>query len=106
MRLQHLGSKNSIFTQEKMPLAQRKGIVAKAKAQEENRRREAFVNGIVLEKAKAQKRNNASRERAIGAPAVGRFRGGTLKLTRKDVAEIEGPRKKVMGGKGGKRKRR
>lgn len=105
MRLQDLGSKSSIFKQEKMPLAQRKGIIARTKAQDEARKREAFENGIILEKSKAQKRNNALRERAIGAPSVGRFHGGTLKLTKKDVAEIEGPRKRSMGGKNGKRKR-
>ena len=89
-----------------MPLAQRKGILAKTKLQEENRRQEAFENGIILEKAKAKKRSNGLRKRGIGAPAVGRFQGGTLKLSRKDVAEIEGPRKIPMGGKGGKRRKR
>lgn len=106
MRLQDMGSKSSIFKQDKMPLAQRKGIVTKARMQEDNKRKEAFENGIILEKAKAKKRKNGMRERGVGAPAVGRFQGGTLKLSSKDIAEIEGPRKGLKGGKSGKRKRR
>ena len=104
-----MGSKSSIFKQEKMPLAQRKGIHAKAAGREESRRKEAFENGIVLEKKSKGKRgsdnrgSDGRRERGIGAPSVGRFEGGTLKLSRKDIAEIEGPRKKSVGDKRGKR---
>ena len=102
LRLQDLGSKSSIYTQQKMPLAQRKGIIAKATRKDESRRRDAKENGIILEKAvKGKKKPEARRQRGIGAPSVGKFHGGMLKLSRKDVAEIVGP-KKTLRGKGGK----
>ncbi|KAL9098671.1 MAG: hypothetical protein Q9163_005716, partial [Psora crenata] len=91
LRLRDMGSKSSIFTQQKMPLAQRKGIAAKTAEREATRRREAQENGIVLEKALPSKRQpDVKRQRGIGAPAVGTFRGGTLRLSKKDVAEIQG----------------
>ena len=96
LRLRDLGSKSSIYTQQKMPLAQRKGIIAKAAQKDESRRREAKENGIILEKAvKGKKKTEARRHRGIGAPSVGKFQGGMLKLSRKDVAEIVGPKKKA-----------
>src|SRR5689334_16262578 len=49
LRLQALGSKKSILKQEKMPVSHRRGIIAKEKTREENRRKEARENGIVLE---------------------------------------------------------
>ena len=101
-----MGSKASIFRQERMPLALRKGIAAKAKERAESRRKEAFENGIVLERVKNKRRSVNLRERSVGAPAVGRFQGGTLKLSRKDVAKIEGPRKKELSGKGDHKGRR
>ena len=94
LRLQGLGSKSSIMSQQKMPLTHRKGIVAKATKRDEIRRTEAKENGIVLEKAvKIKKVGDARRQRGIGAPSVGKFQGGMLKLSKKDVADIEGPRK-------------
>ena len=94
LRLQDMGSKTSIFAQQKMPLTQRKGINAKATQREELRRREARENGIILEKAVKSKKNDTSmRQRGIGAPSVGKFQGGMLKLNKRDVAEIEGPKK-------------
>lgn len=93
LRLQDLGSKSSIYKQESMPLAQRKGIVAKAVGRDKSRRREAKENGIILEKAgKGKKRVDVKRQRGIGTPSVGKFQGGMLKLSQKDVAEIEGPK--------------
>ena len=98
LRLQDMGSKSSIFTQQKMPLAQRKGIKAKAAEKEDRRRRAAKENGIVLEKAvKGTKREGIRRERGVGAPSVGRFQRGMLKLSKKDVAEIEGSKKTSRG---------
>ncbi|KAG8532178.1 uncharacterized protein KY384_003818 [Bacidia gigantensis] len=80
LRLQDMGSKTSVFAQQKMPYAQRKGISAKASEREGNRRREARDNGIVLEKERrVVKRADIRRERGIGAPSVGRFQGGTYK---------------------------
>ena len=77
-----------------MPLAQRKGIIAKATKREHLRRREAQENGIILEKAtQSKKKDDSMRQRGIGAPSVGKFRGGMLKLSKKDVADIEGPKK-------------
>ncbi|KAA6412284.1 MAG: hypothetical protein FRX48_04436 [Lasallia pustulata] len=104
LRLQDLGSKSSILMQEKMPLSHRKGIVAKAREREENRRREAKENGIILEKAvKGTAKKTPIRQRGIGGPSVGKFQGGMLKLSKKDVADIVGPRKKLKVKKGGRR---
>ena len=98
LRLQDMGSKSSIFSQEKMPLAQRKGINAKSVEREQLRRREAKENGIILEKgSKSRSKDTSNRQRGIGAPSVGRFQGGILKLSKKDVAEIEGPNKSSRG---------
>lgn len=94
MRLQDLGSKTSLYAQQKMPMSHRKGITAKAAEHEETRRREAQENGIILEKAdKVKKGSEARRQRSIGAPTVGKFQGGMLKLSKKDVADIQGPKK-------------
>ena len=94
LRLQDMGAKTSVFVQHKMPLAQRRGIAAKAAKKEDSRRREAQENGIILEKtAKSQKKDERMRQRGIGAPSVGKFQGGMLKLSKRDVAEIEGPKK-------------
>ncbi|KAL2038463.1 hypothetical protein N7G274_008802 [Stereocaulon virgatum] len=98
LRLQDMGSKSSIFTQQKMPLAQRKGIMAKVAEREGTRRRTAKENGIILEKAvRGKKKDEGKRQRGIGAPSVGKFHGGMLKLSKKDVAEIEGPKKASRG---------
>ena len=94
LRLQDMGSKTSIFAQKSMPFAQRKGITAKITEKEELRRREAQENGIILEKVgKRNRKDSILRQRGIGAPSVGKFQGGMLKLNKKDIAEIEGPRK-------------
>lgn len=106
LRLQSLGAKKSIFEQNKMPKSHREGIQAKAIKTDTNRRREAKENGIILEKPvfKQRKINAKRRERGVGAPAVGKFSGGTLKLSKHDLASIQGPSRK--GGKGGKGSRR
>ena len=81
-----------------MPLAQRKGIIAKAAERDQSRRKEAKENGIILEKrAKGKKRPEARRQRGVGAPSVGRFQGGMLKLSRKDVDDIVGPQRASKG---------
>ncbi|KAF2404736.1 hypothetical protein EJ06DRAFT_504173 [Trichodelitschia bisporula] len=104
LRLQALGAKGSLFKQEKMPMAHRKGIVRKGAERETKRRKEAKEAGIVLEVAqKAKGKSVGRRERAVDAPAVGRFRGGTLVLNSRDVASIEGPKFKSKGK--GKRRR-
>ncbi|KAH8603161.1 hypothetical protein B0O99DRAFT_680118 [Bisporella sp. PMI_857] len=120
LRLQALGAKGSLWRQEKMPMAHRKGIVAKAEEKDVKRRKEARENGIILEKAtgvkslhsKPTKIVKKGRERGVDAPGIGRFSGGTLKLSRKDIFDIEGPRKGLggksrrSGSKGGSRGKR
>lgn len=77
-----------------MPLSQRRGIARKVAEKEERRRRDAKENGIILDKAiKRKSGGDARRQRGIGAPSVGRFKGGMLKLSKQDVLEIQGPRK-------------
>ncbi|KAL8777425.1 MAG: hypothetical protein Q9203_006279 [Teloschistes exilis] len=94
IRQQALGSKESVFSQQKMPLAQRKGIVAKAIERDASRRRDAKENGIILEKTVKSKVREPQRQRSIGAPSVGKFSHGMLTLSKKDVASIVGPRKR------------
>ncbi|KEF61428.1 uncharacterized protein A1O9_02994 [Exophiala aquamarina CBS 119918] len=108
MRMQSLGSKDSLFTQERMPLSHRRGIAAKAASRQALRRREAKENGIILERAGGSststgksKSNGIRRERAVDVPAVGRFRGGTLKLSKHDVLDIQGS---GQSGKKGRKK--
>ena len=113
LRLQALGAKTSVFTQAKMPLSHRKGMMKKSAEKEETRRKEARENGIILERIKGgskggkERRPMDRRERGVGAPAVGRFEGGTLKISKRDVYEIEGPKKREgksgRGGRGGGR---
>lgn len=75
-------------------MSHRKGMITKAGKKEEKRRHEAKENGIILEKAKmaTKKTSTGKRDRGIGAPGVGKFSGGTLTLSKKDIYEIEGPR--------------
>ncbi|KAG9232243.1 hypothetical protein BJ875DRAFT_90364 [Amylocarpus encephaloides] len=108
LRLQALGAKSSIFKQEKMPMSERKGIIAKQTQREKARRDEARQNGIILEKVKMKsKMESGKRDRGVGAPGVGKFSGGTLRLSKKDIADIEGPRRgsNGRGGRGGGRGR-
>ena len=96
LRLQDLGSKTSIYAQQKMPMAHRKGIAAQAAEKDRVRRREAEENGVTLEKAaKPKKGGTGRRERALGLPSVGKFHGGMLRLSKKDVADIQGPKTPV-----------
>ncbi len=81
-----------------MPWTQRKGIVAKSAEKDDTRRRQAQENGVILEKAvKGKSKDSSKRQRGIGAPNVGKFQGGMLKLSKKDVADIEGPKKNLRG---------
>jgi hypothetical protein len=104
LRLQSLGAKTSISRQEKMPMSHRKGIISKQTEREEKRRREARENGIILETVKGGIKGQKAvrRDRGIGGPVVGKFSGGTLRLSKKDIFDIEGPRKKFTskGGRG------
>ncbi|KAI1212256.1 uncharacterized protein F4807DRAFT_364665 [Annulohypoxylon truncatum] len=110
LRLSALGSKASIFKQTKMPMSHRKGIAAAVTARESKRRREARENGIILERpASGAGKGNTKmrkREKAVDAPAVGKLRNGMLKLSRKDITEIQGSDRRSGGKSGGKRRRR
>lgn len=103
LRLQDLGAKQSISKQQKMPPSHRKGIAAKAIDREEKRRREATENGVVLEKAKSVLKTPKRRERAVGGPTVGKFSGGTLKLSSRDVKSIQGSKQEDSGRRKGRR---
>lgn len=98
-RLQGLGAKKAILEQEKMPLSHRKGIKAKAADRETTRRKEAVENGVILERFKTAPKAEKRRERGIAPPSIGKFKGGTLKLSSRDVKSLEGPKQRV-GGKG------
>jgi hypothetical protein len=105
LHLQSLGAKSSVFTQKKMPMAQRKHEILKAKITEEKRRAEAKEAGIVLEKPTVSRQVPVFRKkkREVGMPSVGRFSGATLNVSKRDVERINGPpdRKKGKGGRRG-----
>lgn len=109
LHLQSLGAKTSAFAQKKMPMAQRKHEAQKARLTEEKRRAHAKEAGIVLEREKkaVHKDVDKKRERGVGGPSIGKFRGGTLSLSKQDVRSITGgggPKGKGKGkGKKGKR---
>ncbi|KAM0719347.1 hypothetical protein Q7P37_005252 [Cladosporium fusiforme] len=123
MRIRDLGGKKSHMDQERMPIAFRKGMVAKASEREDKRRTEAKENGIILERFGAKSSAGSAgpsrggrggggkdRKRAIGTggPDIGTFRGATLKLSKNDIRGIEGSGKRGgkggRGGRGGKKK--
>lgn len=85
-------------------MSHRKGIIAKQGEREEKRRKEAKENGIILEKAKMKKSFEGKRDRGVGAPGIGRFSKGTLKLSKKDIHDVEGPKRSASGrgGRGGR----
>ena len=92
LRLQSLGVKASLTQQKSMPMSHRRGIEQKKKEKEADRRKEAREAGIILEKEKrgTKEKRTRDRVRAVGAPGVGRMKGGTLTLSKRDVAKIEG----------------
>ncbi|KAL4980240.1 hypothetical protein BDW66DRAFT_147675 [Aspergillus desertorum] len=98
LRMQELGAKNSLYYQKNMPSSMRKGIKAKAVLKEDKRRREARENGIILEKPAPKKQiSSGRRERGVGGPSIGIFAGGTLNLSKQDVAHVQASRR--AGGK-------
>lgn len=132
LRLGALGSKRSIYAQQKMPMSIRKGIAGAATDRETRRRREARESGVVLERksgtgataawlrgfgggaagGKDRRRSGGGGQKgAVDAPAVGKLRNGMLTLSKRDVSEIQGGgggggSGGGRGGKGGKRRRR
>ncbi|KAL5119131.1 pre-rRNA processing and 40S ribosomal subunit assembly [Pleosporales sp. CAS-2024a] len=104
LHLQSLGAKASIFTQKKMPMAQRKHMVQKARLRDAKRRADAREAGVILERPATNRMSGKrepqrNRDRAVGLPGVGKFRGGTLSLSKRDVQSITGG-----GGSGPKSK--
>lgn len=91
LRIQNLGGRGSLFDQEKMPMSHRKGIQGRKRMREGKRRDEAKENDIVLEKKQRTKATTGKRERTVDAPGLGRFRGGTLKLSKSEIAGMQGP---------------
>lgn len=85
-------------------MSHRKGMQAKAAAREAARREEAKVNGIILEREKPRKSRLVSkRERTVGNPGVGKFSGGTLTLSDRDVRRIQGGKRVGTAKKGARR---
>jgi hypothetical protein len=89
LRFQALGSKDSVFAQQKMPMNIRKGMVKKKGEREQKRRRDAKEGGVILEREIKVKKAVRKRERAVDAPAVGNFRKGMLTLSHKDLRDIQ-----------------
>ncbi|RVD90253.1 uncharacterized protein DFL_001228 [Arthrobotrys flagrans] len=83
-----------------IPMAIQKGMKAKQKSIAEKVKREAKVNGVVMDKeskrAKERRKNKERQERrkgegrgtGVGHAKVGKFRGGELRLSRRDVAAM------------------
>jgi hypothetical protein len=99
IRMQSLGAKSSVFDGGKMPMNMRKGILAHRQSNEERRRSEAKENGIILEKEKRIRKFDGKRERGVGGSSVGKYKGGMLTLSKRDVRTIEGPKDTRRGGK-------
>jgi hypothetical protein len=100
LRLRALGAKKplAVLSAGNMPMVARKGIQNKRKMKEDERRREAQEAGIILEREGGKKtrerektrgKSKSAYKRDVGAPSVGRWKGGTLVLGKSDVAEIE-----------------
>ncbi|ROW14392.1 hypothetical protein VPNG_03971 [Cytospora leucostoma] len=120
MRVRALGSKGSIFTQQKMPMGMRKGIAGARAAREERRRREARENGIILErpaedaagaggkggKKGKKKATFGRRDLPVDMPGMGRMKGGELRLSKRDVRAVENEGRRMDSGGKKKRKRR
>ncbi|RHZ71697.1 hypothetical protein CDV55_108140 [Aspergillus turcosus] len=100
LRMQSLGAKTSLYHQN-MPSSHRRGIKAKALTKEEKRRREAKENGIILEKpTHKSKVSKGRRERGIAGPGIGKLSGGTLNLSKRDIAAVQSSRRASRGGRG------
>jgi hypothetical protein len=76
--------------QTNLPMSIQRGIQKKRRDGEEDRRKYARDAAIVLERALKSKRDPKRRKRAVTGPSVGKFRGGTLRLTSRDLHDIQG----------------
>jgi hypothetical protein len=95
LRFQALGSKDSLFEQQNIPMNMRKGMIRKKEGREEKRRKDAKEAGIILEKEIRRKRDIGRRERGVGSPGVGKFKGGMLTLSKKDIISIQGKKRQT-----------
>lgn len=110
--MQNLSAKESSFKQKSMPIAMRKGIVKAGVDKEARRRREAKECGVILETAKssgdrrrpASSTNGNRRSKDVGLPGVGRMRGAELRISARDIRDVEG-RRSTGGEKRRKRRR-
>lgn len=104
LRIEALGGKR--MEVQKMGMAMRKGVEGKKVEREKKRRREAKEAGVVLEKETKVKKVKKREAGDMGMPAVGKWKGGALVLSKKDMREITGGREQGGGrGGGGKRGR-
>ncbi|RPB02842.1 hypothetical protein L873DRAFT_1672144 [Choiromyces venosus 120613-1] len=101
-RIQALGGKD-ITAQKNVPMAVRKGIAAAREERELKRRKNAKEAGIVLERDTTKKISKKWQDRGGFGPSIGKFKGGALMLSTRDVMDIEG-RSGPGGGGGGGRK--
>jgi hypothetical protein len=85
----------------------RKGMEAAKLKREQKRRKEAKETDTVLEKPMKKIKERKTRDRGLG-PSVGRFKGGALVLSKRDVREIQGEprRESKKSGRGMKRRKR
>lgn len=104
LHIQSLGAKKSIFAQKSMPMSHRKGINAKTRMRDEKRRAEAKENGITLEREQKVRKIAGKRDRGVGAPSVGKFKGGTLTLSKKDLRGLTSTSGDKSKGKKGRRR--
>ena len=58
-----------------------------------------------MEREKRVKKFEGKREKSIGGPMVGKYKGGMLTLSKRDVRSIEGPKDDRRKGKGKKGRR-
>ncbi|KAL9060769.1 MAG: hypothetical protein Q9162_000473 [Coniocarpon cinnabarinum] len=107
-RLASLGARDSVLKQRNVPAVIRNGIKNKGREREDKRRREARENGIVLEKAATERkeRDERRRERSVGNPSVGKFKGGMLTVGKRDLGRLTTPKAMKRGGKVVRGKRR
>ncbi|KAK6330788.1 hypothetical protein TWF718_002988 [Orbilia javanica] len=83
-----------------IPMAIQKGMKAKQRLTAEKIKREAKENGVILDKEskrakerrknkeRQERRKGESRDAGVGHAKIGKFRGGELRLSRRDVASM------------------
>ncbi|KAK6522228.1 hypothetical protein TWF281_002795 [Arthrobotrys megalospora] len=89
---------NPIKQKGNIPMHIQKGMKLKQRLREEKVKREAKENGVVIDKEskrakerrkdmeRMQRRKGEKRDAGVGHASIGKFRGGELRLSRRDVA--------------------